>query len=575
MYKKGYVCKDDTYAAWNETYSVRQVIGVCVLVLGSILVIGGSIALFRRRHLEPLRSRSIGLVMLCSIGTLLTQLVRVGVEEAVTAPKMPCDVTLVSSMVFPVFAGTPMMLRIIRLYHMYKVQRRKGGFVSGGDHRSLERLQRALRKEASCTSPTRLYTIFALVSIPSLIALGVLYWDEDEFGNGCRNCGHTWGDLFVNLVIGAMNTAVTVWALYRTRMLVDTFHVRKEIVHWAILWVIILVLTVPFEAVPYLVDVQQRGWFNGGAMILIGAFGTMIISVVLPTLGTYNRGPYALHNGGKFLLVKEAIGAGQGTVNPLVDGSPTPAKHRYSVKRVPSSANLAGDTSQSIVLIGGKPVAELTLLDYLKHPLGFQAFTAHLTSEFSVENIKFWHDVEYFRAHFHDGEAGRLQALLLFELYVDEKGPLWVNVSSAQREAVAKRVLAAETTSSDMFDECQEEIYKLMERDSFPRFQRSALYERLLLGLRRERVARVAQRASVRNMAGESDAGSEGCCCCKRRTGRSRRSLSTQAASSVEEWDASKDLVRLANGGSQRSGMKRRSPGGHKDSNASIEMARV
>ena len=188
------------------------------------------------------------------------------------------------------FAGTPMMLRIIRLYHMYKVQRRKGGFVSGGDHRSLERLQRALRKEASCTSPTRLYTIFALVSIPSLIALvrvvsdkcvyrgcptirtsfvlapiqGVLYWDEDEFGNGCRNCGHTWGDLFVNLVIGAMNTAVTVWALYRTRMLVDTFHVRKEIVHWAILWVIILVLTVPFEAVPYLVDVQQRGWFNGG-----------------------------------------------------------------------------------------------------------------------------------------------------------------------------------------------------------------------------------------------------------------------------------------------------------------------
>lgn len=254
-------------------------------------------------------------------------------------------------------------------------------------------------------------------------------------------------------------------------------------------------------------------------MILIGAFGTMIISVVLPTLGTYNRGPYALHNGGKFLLVKEAIGAGQGTVNPLVDGSPTPAKHRYSVKRVPSSANLAGDTSQSIVLIGGKPVAELTLLDYLKvgspllvacgtwrphplpnrsqqHPLGFQAFTAHLTSEFSVENIKFWHDVEYFRAHFHDGEAGRLQALLLyvqriglgvlwrhasftgqrflcalrFELYVDEKGPLWVNVSSAQREAVAKRVLAAETTSSDMFDECQEEIYKLMERDSYVRY---------------------------------------------------------------------------------------------------------
>ena len=83
--------------------------GALPQVLGSILVIGGSIALFRRRHLEPLRSRSIGLVMLCSIGTLLTQLVRVGVEEAVTAPKMPCDVTLVSSMVRTVLAAAPLL----------------------------------------------------------------------------------------------------------------------------------------------------------------------------------------------------------------------------------------------------------------------------------------------------------------------------------------------------------------------------------------------------------------------------------------------------------------------------------
>ena len=48
MYKKGYVCKDDTYAAWNETYSVRQVIGVCVLVSDNEDVCVVRISLTRR-----------------------------------------------------------------------------------------------------------------------------------------------------------------------------------------------------------------------------------------------------------------------------------------------------------------------------------------------------------------------------------------------------------------------------------------------------------------------------------------------------------------------------------------------
>ena len=51
-------------------------------------------------------------------------------------------------------------------------------------------------------------------------------------------------------------------------------------------------------------------------------------------------------------------------------------------------------------------------------------------------------------------------------MYVDENGPLTVNVSADQREIVEEAVQRVETCSAAMFDECQEEIYKLMTRDS-------------------------------------------------------------------------------------------------------------
>jgi hypothetical protein len=55
-----------------------------------------------------------------------------------------------------------------------------------------------------------------------------------------------------------------------------------------------------------------------------------------------------------------------------------------------------------------------------------------------------------------------------FEVFVDERAPMEVNVSSEQRCAVQSLIEDTEREcSATMFDECQEEIYKLMERDSY------------------------------------------------------------------------------------------------------------
>ena len=70
----------------------RQIVGIVLCVVGTGLF-------WYRRHLAPIRARSTSLVLLSSIGTLSTSLLRVGFEEYVTAPKMPCDIAFLSGMV--------------------------------------------------------------------------------------------------------------------------------------------------------------------------------------------------------------------------------------------------------------------------------------------------------------------------------------------------------------------------------------------------------------------------------------------------------------------------------------------
>ena len=141
---------------------------------------------------------------------------------------------------------------------------------------------------------------------------------------------------------------------------------------------------------------------------------------------------------------------------------------------------------------------------------------------------------------------------------MEEDGPLAVNVSSSQREAVAAMVQDAEQCHSHMFDECQTEILRLMERDScvvcpppyvlltstlpvcaahcpltprarsslpsFPRFQRSVIYRDLLVALQRAN-SEAQGRASMVPSLGPRYSPRQACCCC-----RPSRRLSDQAS---------------------------------------------
>nr|XP_018666741.1 uncharacterized protein LOC100182918 isoform X1 [Ciona intestinalis]XP_018666742.1 uncharacterized protein LOC100182918 isoform X2 [Ciona intestinalis] len=107
-----------------------------------------------------------------------------------------------------------------------------------------------------------------------------------------------------------------------------------------------------------------------------------------------------------------------------------------------------------------------TLAEVLKRKGGATAFRIFLESEFSDENIHFYLDVEAYKQV--RGGRRHKMATKIFEQYLIENSPSEVNIDAKTR-AATKSGLAS--SDSSIFDLAQERIFKLMETDSFRRFQ--------------------------------------------------------------------------------------------------------
>jgi len=103
-------------------------------------------------------------------------------------------------------------------------------------------------------------------------------------------------------------------------------------------------------------------------------------------------------------------------------------------------------------------------------------FVEFSKKEMSFENIRFLDEVSKFRAdHPHDDASVRLiKATRLCTSMIVEGSPLQLNIPADQRIAVEESVLKKDVKDVDVhvFDAAYDEIKKLIERDSFPRFKR-------------------------------------------------------------------------------------------------------
>ncbi|XP_036613091.1 regulator of G-protein signaling 16 [Trichosurus vulpecula] len=106
---------------------------------------------------------------------------------------------------------------------------------------------------------------------------------------------------------------------------------------------------------------------------------------------------------------------------------------------------------------------------------GIAAFRAFLKTEFSEENLEFWLACEEFKK-IHSATKLASRAQRIFEEFICSEAPKEVNIDHETRELTQKNLQAVTATC---FDEAQEKTRTLMEKDSYPRFLRSAAYRDL------------------------------------------------------------------------------------------------
>nr|XP_023404944.1 regulator of G-protein signaling 13 [Loxodonta africana] len=133
-----------------------------------------------------------------------------------------------------------------------------------------------------------------------------------------------------------------------------------------------------------------------------------------------------------------------------------------------------------------RPPSNLTLEEVLQWAQSFEKlmatkygpvlYAAYLKMEHSDENIKFWMACETYKKI--ASQRSRISmAKKLHKIYIQPQSPKEINIDSSTRETIIKNI---QEPTQTCFEEAQKIVYMHMERDSYPRFLKSEMYQQLL-----------------------------------------------------------------------------------------------
>uniref|UniRef100_A0A8B9J6T0 RGS domain-containing protein n=1 Tax=Astyanax mexicanus TaxID=7994 RepID=A0A8B9J6T0_ASTMX len=129
--------------------------------------------------------------------------------------------------------------------------------------------------------------------------------------------------------------------------------------------------------------------------------------------------------------------------------------------------NRRGPTLEEVRLWGQ------TFEQLIKSPRGRASFRQFLKTEFSEENLLFWLACEELKKET-NRTAVEQTVKQIYEDYVS------ILLDSRVREVINKNMMEP---SSQTFDDAQQQIYTLMQRDSYPRYINSSMYADLIKSL--------------------------------------------------------------------------------------------
>ncbi|XP_052004576.1 regulator of G-protein signaling 20 [Xyrauchen texanus] len=115
----------------------------------------------------------------------------------------------------------------------------------------------------------------------------------------------------------------------------------------------------------------------------------------------------------------------------------------------------------------------------IKSAQGRALFQQFLKTEFSEENLLFWLACEELKKETNKTVVEQT-VKQIYEDYVSILSPKEVSLDSRVREVINRNM---QEPSSSTFDDAQQQIYTLMQRDSYPRYMNSSVYADLMISL--------------------------------------------------------------------------------------------
>lgn len=178
--------------------------------------------------------------------------------------------------------------------------------------------------------------------------------------------------------------------------------------------------------------------------------------------------------------------------NKRTNGTQKGQKHGFMVKlnrnslvlqKSGSHEDITYDKAQSLILGISASREEVACWGesfdkLLSSKAGLQAFTRFLKTEFSEENIEFWLACEEYKKCATPEQLSS-KAKTIFETFIRREAPKEVNLDFNTKQATSKNILQPALFS---FDSAQATIYRLMEKDSYPRFLKSDIFSELAMG---------------------------------------------------------------------------------------------
>jgi hypothetical protein len=229
------------------------------------------------------------------------------------------------------------------------------------------------------------------------------------------------------------------------RKMDDEFSIRNELFFCIIFSSLMMIGMIILVIVPGAFWPQQSyiGYLLGVTLI-----GTFVVSVVYPLVNTW-------FPGGVFNAIWRLIKRQKGEEK---EDAETPVEMTGADEK-------KGPTVNQIEYF-------LTVNEGKEH------FKQFLVREFSVENLMFYTEVQYYKK-IDDENDLKETAKTIHETYVELGAPFEINIDNGIRTQVAEALSSGKPTTTT-FDAAEQAVLTVMREESFPRFKKSRLYQQFV-----------------------------------------------------------------------------------------------